>query len=143
MIRRTRLLMFSLAILASAMACGSEPTVEYSVRSVASTETNQLQDATLVTGVDLLVEEGAAPVEGARLKYAVSAGTLSASTGTSNGAGFASVAWTIAPGGFGRDNEATFFACAENQSPPTCTPTAVLFVAVNGQNGPIKRVIAR
>jgi hypothetical protein len=145
--RRTMLLPFSAATLALATACGSDgsgPALEsYSVRSSATTETNQLQDGTLLTGVDLIIEDGTTPVEGARLKYSVSAGTLSASTGTSNAAGFASVAWTVAPGQFGRESEAAFSACAENQDPPTCTPVAVLFIAVNGEHRPLSGTSAR
>jgi hypothetical protein len=126
---------FCVATLALATACGGDgsgPALEsYSVRSSATTETNQLQDGTLLTAVDLIVEDGTTPVDGARLKYAVSAGTLSASTGTSSVGGFASVAWTVTAEQWGRQSEATFSACAENQERPTCTPVAVLFIAVN------------
>jgi hypothetical protein len=132
---------FSMATLALAMACGSDgsgPALEsYRVRSSATTETNQLQDGTLLTAVDLIVDDGTTPVEGARLKYSVDRGTLSVSTGTSNAAGFASVAWTMQPEQWGPQSEATFSACAENQNRPTCTPRAVLFIAVNGEWRPV------
>jgi hypothetical protein len=141
MTRRTMLLPFSVATLALATACGSDgsgPALEsYSVRSSATTETTQLQDGTLLAGVDLIVEDGTTPVGGARLKYSVDKGTLSTSTGTSNAAGFASVAWTVQPEQWGLQSEAAFSACAENQDPPTCTPVAVLFIAVNGEWRPV------
>jgi hypothetical protein len=135
------LLPFSVATLALATACGSNssgPALEsYSVRSSSTTETSLLQDGTLLTAVDLIVEDGTTPVDGARLKYGVSAGTLSASTGTSSAGGFASVAWTVTPEQWGRQSEAAFSACAENQDRPTCTPVAVFWVAVNGAWGPV------
>jgi hypothetical protein len=141
MTRRAMLWPFTVATLALATACGSDgsgPALEsYSVRSSSTTETNMLQDGTRRTAVDLIVEDGTTPVEGARLKYAVDAGTLSTSTGTSNAAGFASVAWTVTPEQWGFQSEATFSACAENQDRPTCTPVAVLWIAPGGAWGPV------
>jgi hypothetical protein len=109
-------------------AC-SGPGNDYTVTNNYSGTIHQ-SDGTLLTDVYMLVQrEGTlSPVN---LKYAVSAGTLSAESGVSDDQGLAVVRWTVTPAQYAGHSEVTFSAGADDQAPVACTPTEVLTVRTN------------
>jgi hypothetical protein len=130
------------ALLLLAAACGdsNEPANEpaaamtFDVRSASTTDTRVDPAGIVVSTIDLIVQKGTERIGGAHLLYAVSAGSLSASTGTSGADGIASVTWTVTPDQYAGQEKVTFSVCAGNQEPPTCHPAVLL--TINPSLGP-------
>jgi len=103
----------------------------YSVTRV-STDVPQVDaNGTFITPIAMVVEVGTAAVIGASLKYAVSAGDLSAPSGVSGAAGMASVTWTVTSAQYAGLTDLTFSVCADNQDPPVCTPGVLVTIHRN------------
>ena len=97
-----------------------------------STDVPQVDaNGTLTTPIVLVVEAGSSAVIGASLKYAVSAGDLSATSDVSGAAGMASVTWTVTSAQYAGLADLTFSVCADNQNPPVCTPGVLLTIHRN------------
>jgi hypothetical protein len=128
------------ALLLVAAACGDQseplaaPAVTFDVRSASTTATSVDAEGVVVSRIDLIVQEGTQRIEGARLRYAVSAGSLSVPTGTSGEGGVASVTWTLTPDQYAGQEKVTFSVCAGNQDPPSCSLSVLL--TMNPSLGP-------
>jgi len=100
--------------------------------TLASSEDPQVDaNGTFSTPIVLVVEAGTSAVIGASLKYAVSAGDLSAPSGVSGAAGMATVTWTVTSAHYAGLAALTFSVCADNPAPPVCTPRGLLTIHRN------------
>ena len=116
-----------LAACAAAAACSYGSGVDVQTFTVSLTDTlhtTVMQDGTLVSNVQMVVDADVGHVIGVGLRYAVSAGTLSSTTGISGANGAASVTWTVTPEQAAASGQTAliFSACSDSNEPPTCTP---------------------
>ena len=112
----------------SACSYGSGTDVQTFTVSLTDTlHTSVLQDGTRVSTVLMEVDTDVGHVIGVSLKYAVTAGTLSSTTGMSGANGAASVTWTVTPqqAAASGQTDLIFSACADSNEPATCTPGAL------------------
>jgi hypothetical protein len=119
-----------LAVCATAAACSYGSGVDVQTFTVALTDTLHTvvqEDGTLVSTVLMEVDADVGHVIGVSLNYAVSAGTLSSTTGISGANGAASVTWTVTPeqAAASGQTELVFSACSDSNEPATCTPGAL------------------
>jgi hypothetical protein len=116
-----------LALCGAGAACSYGSGVDVQTFTVALTDTlhtTVLEDGTLVTTVLMEVDADVGHVIGVSLNYAVSAGTLSSTTGISGANGAASVIWTVTPqqAAASGQTELIFSACSDSNEPATCVP---------------------
>jgi hypothetical protein len=116
-----------LAACAAAAACSYGSGVDVQTFTVSLTDTLHtavLEDGTLVSTVFMEVDADVGHVIGVNLNYAVSAGTLSSTTGVSGANGAASVVWTVTPqqAAASGQTDLVFSACSDSNEPATCTP---------------------
>jgi hypothetical protein len=125
--------MAALLAWASAGACADQGIdIQTFDVTLASSDDPQVDaNGTITTPIVVVVRSGTSPVIGVSLKYAVSAGDLSATTGVSGTGGMATVTWTVTSAQYAGVSELTFSACADNQDPPVCTPDALLTINRN------------
>lgn len=124
---RLRAAVCALGLVACAAACDYGSGVDVQTFTVALTDTlhtTVLEDGTLVSTVLMEVDADVGHVIGVSLNYAVSAGTLSSTTGISGANGAASVVWTVTPAQAAAAGQAdlVFSACADSNEPATCVP---------------------
>ena len=116
-----------LAACAAAAACSYGSGVDVQNFAVSLTDTlhtTVLEDGTLVSTVLMEVDADVGHVIGVNLNYAVSAGTLSSTTGISGANGAASVVWTVTPqqAAASGQTDLIFSACSDSNEPATCIP---------------------
>ena len=122
---RTTTWIAALFACAAAVACGNNAGLDFQTFTVSlatAPQTTRLNDGTLVTVIELVVDTDGGHVIGASLKYLVSTGDLSPATGVSGANGLASVTWTVTPAQAAGQTQLRFAACADNQDPSLCTP---------------------
>ena len=124
-----------LATCAAAAACSYGSGVDVQTFTVSLTDTlhtTVMPDGTLVSNVQMSVDADVGHVIGVGLRYAVSAGTLSDTTGISGANGAASVTWTVTPEQAAASGQTVliFSACSDSNEPPTCTPGALASLQV-------------
>ena len=86
-------------------------------------QTSRMTDGSLVSVVQVVVDiAGGGHVIGAGLRYLVSVGELSSTTGQSGANGIAAVNWTVTPAEAAGQTALIFSACADNQDPSICDP---------------------
>lgn len=112
---------------AAGIGCSYGSGVDVQTFTVALTDTlhtTVLEDGTLVSTVLMEVDADVGHVIGVSLNYAVSAGTLSSTTGISGANGAASVVWTVTPAqaAAAGQTDLVFSACADSNEPATCVP---------------------
>jgi hypothetical protein len=124
-----------LALGAAAAACNYGSGVDVQTFTVSLTDTlhtTVLEDGTLVSTVLMVVDADVGHVIGVSLNYAVSAGTLSSTTGISGANGAASVTWTVTPAqaAAAGQTELIFSACSDSNEPATCVPGSLASLRV-------------
>ena len=123
------------AACAGLAACSYGSGVDVQTFTVSLTDTlhtTVMPDGTLVSNVLMEVDADVGHVIGVSLKYAVSAGTLSSTTGISGANGAASVTWTVTPQQAAAAGQTVliFSACSDSNEPATCTPGALASLQV-------------
>ncbi|HET7468689.1 MAG TPA: hypothetical protein VFJ81_03405 [Gemmatimonadales bacterium] len=126
---RIRAVAWALGVIAcaAAAACSYGSGVDVQTFAVILTDTlhtTVLDDGTLVSTVFMEVDADVGHVIGVNLNYAVTAGTLSSTTGVSGANGAASVVWTVTPqqAAASGQTDLIFSACSDSNEPATCTP---------------------
>jgi hypothetical protein len=112
---------------AAVAACDYGSGVDVQTFTVSLTDTlhtTVLEDGTLVSTVLMEVDADVGHVIGVSLNYAVTAGTLSSTTGISGANGAASVIWTVTPAqaAAAGQTDLIFSACSDSNEPATCVP---------------------
>ena len=133
---RAAALALGLAAGAGASACSYGSGVDVQTFTVSLTDTLHttiLEDGTRVAIVLMSVEADVGHVIGVGLNYAVTAGTLSSTTGISGANGAASVTWTVTPAQAAASGQTDliFSACSDSNEPPTCTPGALAMLHID------------
>ncbi|HET9726743.1 MAG TPA: hypothetical protein VFP28_07480 [Gemmatimonadales bacterium] len=120
----------AVAACGAAASCSYGSGVDVQTFTVSLTDTLHTSvspDGTLVSTVLMSVDTDVGHVIGVSLNYAVTAGTLSSTTGISGINGAASVTWTVTPeqAAASGQTDLIFSACADSNEPATCTPGAL------------------
>jgi hypothetical protein len=117
-------------------ACGAGDSTEpapmtYAVEPGAS-DTQVEPDGTItITYTIRVTDTGGTRVHGARVRFVVSAGTVTPTMATSGSGGLTSVTWEMRSADYAGKSVVTLSACAQNIDPPTCAPMVIVTLNVN------------
>jgi hypothetical protein len=123
-----RLLILATAGAVALGACSDSSGINVQTFTVTLSDTPQTtkhEDGSVVSVIGVVVDTDAGHVIGASIRYAVSTGALSATTGVSGANGLATVTWTLTGEQAAAQTNPTFSACSDSEEPAACTPAVL------------------